>query len=343
MPELEAEMKELSGFNFLLDRVMAYREAKVLLVANKYDLFTLLDKKERTVLQIAKKLCFHERPTAILLNALVSMGLLCKKNEKYSNSPLSSKFLVKGKKEYKGNNLKFQEMIWECWSGLESVLQKGKPVKSLYALLSGQDPKFVEQYIEGMDNIAKMPADFIAKRMPLAEAKRMIDIGGGPATFTRAFVETNENLSAVVFDLPETLKTTRKFLSTFPAKSRIRCKKGDYTKDSFGRDFDFVWMSHITHDESPDTNTMLLSKAVSCLRPGGIVAIHDFVVDDDGCGPLFSALFGVNMLVYTDGGACYSEKEYRKWMKMVGLASIKSFDVLKGKVGNPTKVIYGVK
>ena len=55
--------------------------------------------------------------------------------------------------------------------------------------------------------------------------------------------------------------------------------------------------------------------------------MQDFVLDPDKTGPKHAALFSVNMLVGTDGGASYSEPEYASWMKDAGFNEVRKIDM----------------
>ena len=59
-------------------------------------------------------------------------------------------------------------------------------------------------------------------------------------------------------------------------------------------------MSHVTRNEIPGNLNRMLRKAYGALRRGGRVAIHDWViVADDSAAALASAMFAVNLTVYT--------------------------------------------
>jgi hypothetical protein len=54
---------------------------------------------------------------------------------------------------------------------------------------------------------------------------------------------------------------------------------------------------------------MMIQKAVGVLEPGGRIMIHDFILNNSLDGPLFPALFSLNMLLGTDAGQSYSENQ----------------------------------
>ena len=66
----------------IMSFVSKFHESRVFLTAAELDVFTLLEKNPMTAGKIADKLNATERGITILLNAVVSMGLLEKRDEK---------------------------------------------------------------------------------------------------------------------------------------------------------------------------------------------------------------------------------------------------------------------
>lgn len=64
--------------------------------------------------------------------------------------------------------------------------------------------------------------------------------------------------------------------------------------------------------------------------------MQDFILNLDKTGPLHAALFSLNMLVGTEGGASYSELEYKSWMKAAGFS-----EVSKISLPGPSDLIVG--
>jgi hypothetical protein len=77
------------------------------------------------------------------------------------------------------------------------------------------------------------------------------------------------------------------------------------------------------------------------LEPGGLILVHDFLLNDSHDGPLFPALFALNMLVNTEEGRSYSEGEVRDMLAKAGVRNIQRLPfrgptdsgILSGTVG----------
>lgn len=330
-----------SEVNYFVQMVMAYRSAKIILVANYFNFFTHIQKGAKTPEELSQKLGVHSRSTGLLLNALAALGLLKKENNYFHNTDLSRKFLVEGSPFYMGNNLKFQEIIWDCWSGLKGVIKTGYPPCILEDLLAEKYPGFIEGYIRGMEDIAKGPAESLVKIIDPSRVKKSLDVGGGPGTYSIALARANPGLRAVILDLPPVLKIAKEIVAESGVQNQFEFLEGNYIDTNFGENaFDLILMSHITHNEGELTNCTLFNKAYKALRSGGRIIVHDFLIDESGTLPKFSALFAINLLVYTKEGRAYSFAEYKRWMEEQGFVDVECVPLLL-ELDNQTSVIMG--
>jgi ubiquinone/menaquinone biosynthesis C-methylase UbiE len=331
-----------SGPEFFVDLVVGYRAAKIVFAANDLGLFEALREGPLTYQEVASRLRLDGRGALLMLRALVALGVCEFADDRFANSEFGREYLVRGRPRYVGDNLRFQELIWPCWSSLQQTVRSGRPERSLGELLSQQDNTFTRAYIGGMHDIARAPAAEVARILSERPMQTMLDVGGGPGTYSMCLLDQNSDLSATIFDLPTTLRVTSETAVRYVEGGRLSLAPGDYLSDRFpAGPFDLVLISHVTHDESPATNLELLRKARDVLRPGGRVAIHDFVVSRDGTSPLFGALFSVNMLAYTRGGQTYSREEYADMLATSGFGAIATHEILEGRVGNPSTLVVG--
>ena len=81
--------------SYINDISYGYWKAQALFVASELDLFTLIGERGKSGKVIAKKLGTHLRATEMLLNALVSLKLLSKSRDIFSNTAVSKRCLIK--------------------------------------------------------------------------------------------------------------------------------------------------------------------------------------------------------------------------------------------------------
>jgi hypothetical protein len=130
-------------------------------------------------------------------------------------------------------------------------------------------------------------------------------------------------MRGTVYDLPTTRPFAEKTIAKFGLTNRIDFMDGNYLEEGVKGTYDVAWLSHILHGEGPDECRTIISKTVEALEPGGLIMIHEFVLDDTMDAPLFPALFSLNMLLGTDKGQSYSEAELTGMLSGAGVSEIR--------------------
>jgi O-methyltransferase domain len=70
----------------------------------------------------------------------------------------------------------------------------------------------------------------------------------------------------------------------------------------------------------------LLKKAFAALKPGGTIAIAEWLVKDDRTGPLNGLIFAVNMLVHSERGDTFSFNEIKSWLEDAGFKKVRKLE-----------------
>lgn len=286
-----------------------FRAARVLLTANNYKVFDCL-LKSQSAKAISKKLNIDLRAAEILLDALTGMGLLKKRNSKYRNTAMASRFLVSGRPFYQGDIIKHSDVLWDNWSGLDKVVKTGVPYHK---------SRNHNAFILGMHNLAVMKASEVVKAIGLKGIKSALDLGAGPGTY--AMEMAKKGIHVTLFDTPETISIAKNIVNKKEVKN-IDFMQGDFLRDDIGMGYDLIFISQIMHAYSVKDNIALLSKCGKALNRSGRAVIQEFFINEDRTYPLQSALFSINMLVNTGGGRCYSPLEVKAWFSKTGFKNI---------------------
>ncbi len=305
------DLFEISGY---------YWKTCTLHAAVKLDIFTALGDRQLSADEIAGIIEADPRAVAMLLNALVAMGLFEKQDDLFSNTPSGQTFLSKESKHYIGYMIMHHHHLVQSWSELDGAVKTGKPVRGSSAF---GDEERRESFLMGMFNIAMGTAPTVAEIINLSGKKRLLDLGGGPGTYAIHFCMANPELEATLFDLPTTRPFAEKTISRFNLSDRIDFKAGSYLTDKIPGKYDAAWLSHILHGEGPAECLEIIRKTVSVLEPGGLIIIHDFILENSLDGPLFPALFSLNMLLATQSGQAYSQAQLEEMLKKNGARNIK--------------------
>ncbi len=291
----------------------------------KLNIFTIIDEAPLTAEKIANRIRGDKRSVPMLLDSLAAMGLLKKENGLYSNLPESSAYLSKTSPEYIGFMILHHHHMMNSWAKLDQAVINGKPTRERASYSDGEKR---ESFLMGMFNSAIAVAPEIAKIISLSGCNRLLDLGGGPGTYAIYFCLENPELKAVVYDLPETRPYAEKTIKRFNLSEKVEFVEGNYLSGDFKliNEFDAVWLSHIIHAEGEENIKKIIAKALSSLKPGGKIFIHEFILNKKKDGPLYPALFSLNMLLGTKSGRSYSEEEIFDFLKINAVKNIRRLD-----------------
>ena len=321
------EVLELSGY---------FWKTCTLHTAVKLDLFTLIGEKQLSAAKAAEKLNAAPKGVERLLNALVAMELLTKADDAFSNTPSSLKLLSKDSSKYLGHIIMHHHHLVESWSKLDQSVKSGQPIRERSSF---SKEEWRESFLMGMFNMAMSMAPLLVPRVDISSRRHLLDLGGGPGTYAIHFCRQNPQLKATVFDLPTTRPFAEKTIKRFDLADRIDFMDGNYLEDDIKGSYDAAWLSHILHGEGPDECQKIIQKTVTALKPGAIIIIHEFILNNSMDGPLFPALFSLNMMLGTDSGQAYSEKQL---MDMLDAAGAKDIQRLAVQTPNDSSLITGI-
>lgn len=298
----------------------SYWKTCTLHAAVKLGVFTAIGSRMITAEDLAREMNVDSRALEMLLNALSAMDLLEKNENLFKNTAEASIFLGKSSPAYVGYMIMHHHHLMDSWLRLDSAVTTGKPVRSR---ATHSDAEWRESFLMGMYNLAMSIAPRIAELIDLQNRRHFLDLGGGPGTYAIHFCLKNPHLNATIYDLPSTEPFAASTIRRFGLQDRVRFESGDYLREEIKGSFDVVWLSQILHGEGPEACQMIIDRAVGAVEPGGLIFVHDFILNNSMDGPLFPALFSLNMLLGTPDGQSYSEEQIRNMLKRAGVTEIR--------------------
>ena len=301
----------------ITEMIRGFMASRAILTALELDVFTAIG-DGGTAKQIAGKIQGAVRATEMLLNALVSLKLLEKRDGVFHNTPLAARFFVEGTADSARIAQLHTVNLWKRWSTLTEAVQAGTTVAPKV------DNGAVKPFIAAMDHNARGRARAVVQAVEVNGAKRLLDLGGGSGAYSIAFAQAAPGLHAEIVDAPEVLALAQDYVRQAGLADRITTQAGDMLSVPLETGtYDLVLLSAICHMFSPEENKQLLERAYAALAPKGRLVISDFILEADKTAPRFAALFALNMLVNTRAGNSYSELEYEAWLKQAGFAESK--------------------
>jgi predicted O-methyltransferase YrrM len=311
--------KEIWNAERLLRASGSYWEACTLHTGVSLEVFTHLGDERLTAGDLAAKIGASRRGLTLLLNALTAMGLLVKEGKHYTNTDESKVLLIKDSPRYCGSLISHHAVLINYWSQLTQAVTSGRPVKTV----PYKDEDERETFLMGMFNLAMATAPQIAELIDLSGRHHLLDLGGGPGTYAIHFCIANPELRAAIFDFPESRSCALRTVKQFHLEERIDFVAGNYIEEEIGGSYDVAWLSHILHADGESDCREIIKKTKAVMEPGGLIMVHDFILEDTEDRPLFPALFALNMLINTPQGQSYSEAQIKDMFCKAGLKDVK--------------------
>jgi len=305
----------------------SFQKSRVLLTAFELDIFTAIGDSRRSSSDIAESLNTDPRATDRLLNALCALGLLEKAGGLFANTPATATFLVRGQSDFL-SYLSHSINLWETWGTLTEAVRRGTSVAD--SSIAKRGDQWREAFIGAMHISAARCAPEVIGLLDLSGVTRILDVGGGSGAYSMEFVRARPESRVTVFDLPEVVPLSRRYIAAGGMSEKIDVCPGDLQTDDLGANYDLIFVSSIAHMFSLDDNRAFIGKCAAALAAGGQLVVKDFIVNEDRTQPPDAVLFALNMLVGTKAGDTYTEAEIRSWMEDAGLGHIQRKDTSFG-------------
>jgi predicted O-methyltransferase YrrM len=303
---------------------------RIVLAAVRLGVFEALADGPLASEALVQRLQTDPRGTALLINALESLGYLRQQAGGYANSAMTSKWLLRRSGNF-GPGFEFWGTnLFKLWDSLEDSLRTGQPALNLYTWIEDQ-PEVSRAFQEWMVALAGFTSGEVLRlvRLP-AGARRLLDIGGGHAAYSIAFCRQYPDLAATVFDQPQALNTARANVTEAGLLDRITLQAGDFLGEVLGEGYDVALLFNIVHGFSDEQDRALVNRAAQALRPGGLLVLAEQLAG----GPAGGAAHAIQQILglsyyHLLEGQLYSYEAVSDWMRSAGLANVRRIDSLR--------------
>ena len=292
----------------------------------KLDVFSLLENNTLTSLEVALRIGASPRYTQSFLDCCVVLELLDEKDGNFINSSITSNFLVKGKAAYVGDHALHHTNTWASWGRLDEVIKEGKtllPYETGYV----DAATYFTDYMIGQHNRATSgQAHYLLQNLDLREKRKLIDLGGGAASYSIALCDAYPQLKAVVVDQKEPLGIARPLVEENNLRDRITLLEGNFFGTPLGTGYDVCLISGVVLITPEEDCRRLFKLAFDILEPGGLVVIQDYMrIEDDPQRKRLDTLEDLYVLVVFDPGSGDREgAEVASWVEDAGFKNLKT-------------------
>jgi ubiquinone/menaquinone biosynthesis C-methylase UbiE len=297
--------------------------SKALFAALEIDVFTALADGPLAPVDLADRTGVTVVRLRTLLQALAGLGLVVRDGNTFGNAPAADRYLVRGRAEEFGDYFRLQlgRQIYPALLHLDAgIAGTGRAFDSMSALLSAPDEARTFTTAQHVGSLAaarvladRMLPDRLPAGSPGTDAIRLLDVGGGSGAFSIALCRRFPTLRATVLDFPTVVEVARDYRDEAGMQDRIGLVGGDAVGTPWPAGQHVVLMSYLLSalgDGEPDSEVeAVLAKAHDCLEPGGLLVVHDFMLDDAGSGPAAATLWFLQYLAYQPDATSFSAAE----------------------------------
>jgi ubiquinone/menaquinone biosynthesis C-methylase UbiE len=313
----------------LMELSFAYAPPLIVSAAAANKVFDALENSAKTAEEVAKKTGASPRALKILMNALVGLDLLKKDRQgRYSLTPESAAFLISDRPgTHAGFFGTIAPQLISRWLRLTDIVREGRP-----AVAANQETEGTEFFSQLVENIIPMSypaAQKLGDHLKIVKTKneiRVLDLAAGSGIWGIAMAQKSQRVYVSAVDWAGMIPTTKRITEKYGVRDRFSFVESDLLEANFGTDFDVAILGHILHSEGEKRSRDLLKKTFRALKSGGVIAIAEWLVNDQRTEPLHALMFAVQMLVNTEKGDTFSFNEIKRWLEDAGFRKVRRLE-----------------
>jgi len=309
------------------ERALGFMDSQALLTAEGLGLFDVLECGPKDTAQVARDLELPHDTADQLLSHLAAMGLVVKQEDgRFVNGPEAAQQLVRGMPGYIGSMFEHvRSNLYPLWGHFEEALREGQaqwertfpegtpPNEGMY-----EDPEALRSFMAGMHTITYGAAAAFAAAAPeVCDIDSLMDIGGASGAFLIALAERNASLRGTVYDLPPVRPIAEEYFAGNGLSKRLGFHDGNFWEDPIPSGYNAYSLGFILHDWDDHGGGVILGKIADASRPGTMLIVGEYLLNEDRTGPIWVSRASLNMLVSARGRE-RSAREYADWMSGFG-------------------------
>lgn len=303
----------------LFETINSYQKTAAIKAALELRLFAPLANGPATAETVAAQISASLRGVRILCDYLTILGFLTKSGNEYALAAESAPFLNPHSPAYAGGTLEFllSSDLTQAFEHLTETARKGTTAST--GTVAPNHDVWIS-FARSMGPLMAPAAAGLAALIPMdaSRATKLLDISASHGHWGLAFAARNPHAHIVALDWASVLEIARENAARAGVQDRFTTIAGSAFEAALGDNYDVILVPNFLHHFSPEECLCFLRRAHAALRPGGTIAIVEFVPNADRVTPPASAGFGLIMLASTPAGDAYTFAEYSDMLKQSG-------------------------
>jgi hypothetical protein len=334
------ETEEAQAAQFLADTIMSSWLRPSLWVAVQLKLADRLAHGRRTADDLAAETATD--PTALfrLLNALSSVGVVKRVADRAYEGTAVSKLLCSddpsGLADLADTALGGEN--YAAWGSLMEAVRVGGCAFEIqhgahWTEYLRERPDRHAVFAAAMTATTRVTEQALLESHDFGQFELAVDVGGSHASLIGALLDRHPSARGVVFDLPETIETSRVAWADAPFAPRLQGVGGDFFKAV--PEGDLYLLKQILHDWMDPEAVAILKTIRRAIRPSGRIAVIEQMLPSDGSP---HAGWGADLVMMAiTGGRERTCSDYERMFAEAGFAPIgytatpSRFSVLEGR------------
>ncbi len=313
----------------VFDLVSGFIYSQILLACVRLDLFRLLEREPLTLEAIAARASLPLEPARRLLDAAVSLDLMCKmKDGRYGLGMNGAAVLANpGIAAMVEHNAILYSDLADPVYFLRNP-DRETALSRYWAYAQAEDPsnlpdEAVRAYSALMSASQPLVASEILDAYPFQNHKRLLDVGGGEGRFICSVGERYPNLELLLFDLPAVAARAEKNIAANGLAHRATAFGGSFFTDTLPQGADIVTLVRILHDHDDKKAAGLLTNIHRALNPGGCLLIAEPLAETPGAERMGDTYFGFYLMAMRSGRP-RSRKTIESMLHRSGFSDVRS-------------------
>ncbi len=321
-----------------LERITSYFhniwESAILVAAMELDLFSLLHGGPRSAEEIAAEAGLDAKGVRILLDALCPAKLIDKRSGRYALTASSARYLDRHGEGYIGpiHWGAARPERWEAWGRLAESVRHGGPVVERY----GEPQSYFRGLVRAISHSADYVVPLLAEHLGIGgeegegggrRSRSILDAACGSGRYGLKLLESDPEAQLTLTDTETVLELAVEEAERSGMSSRVKTVAGDLFEVQLPEgEFDLIMLSHFLHSNPRERCAEIISRLARWQKPGGHLAVHDFLPDDQRRRRRFPLLFAANMYIANGVGDTYTFPEIEEWMAAAGYRDVRLLD-----------------
>lgn len=288
----------------------AYQKTAALKAAIDLEVFTVIADGSATAPEIAKSCRADARGIRILCDYLTIQGFLQKSDDRYALTPDTAVFLTRQSPAYSGGIADFlvSDHLTSTFNRLTEAVRHGGT--SDQGSIAPEHPMWLT-FAESMGVLMAPAAAGLAEiaTLPQDRPTKVLDISASHGAWGIALARKNPRTHLVALDWSPVLEIATRNATAAGLADRFSTIAGSALEVDLGQDYDLILVPNFLHHFDAADCVRFLKRCHAALRPGGKVAVVEFVPNSDRVTPPPAAAFSLVMLASTPSGDAYTFEE----------------------------------